>query len=531
MKKRPSFLLAALSGILLSAAWPVSPLTALIFIAWTPLLWLEYQGISRRKFFGWTYLTMLIWNTAATWWIWNASAPGAIGAILANSLLMCLPWLGFHFVKSRAGERTGYLSLIAFWLSFEYLHLHDWGLSWPWLTLGNVFATHTDWIQWYEFTGVSGGSAWIMIVNLLLFLLLRKKWMQATFHKGYALSAAAALALPLLASLYIRHTAAQPAETPQQGSNIVIVQPNIDPYEKLETGSFDAQLNKLLRLSESALDSHTVLVIWPETAIYMENGIEEDKIKQNYFLNPLWDFLRRHPHLNLLTGIETFRKYKGPETATAFRFPDADVWYDSYNAAMILDSTGSLAVYHKSRLVPGVETLPPYLKFIAAWFEKFGGTTGGYAGQAERTVMPTSNHSYKIAPSICYESIYGEFMSAYTRNGADLIAVITNDGWWGNTPGYHQHENYARLRAIEARRWLVRSANTGVSCIIDPYGKIIDPQPWAQPAVIKASVPANKTLTFYVKHGDLLSPVAVTAAILLFAWTLLVIIKNRKERG
>ena len=141
------------SGLLLYAAWPVSPLTALIFIAFVPLLWLERQGIRRKKFFGWVYLAMLIWNVAATWWVWNASAPGSIGAFLANSLLMCLPWLGFHYLRPRMGDIIGYSSLIVFWLSFEYLHLQNWGLSWPWLTIGNVFAAQPGWVQWYSFTG------------------------------------------------------------------------------------------------------------------------------------------------------------------------------------------------------------------------------------------------------------------------------------------------------------------------------------------------------------------------------------------
>src|SRR5882757_3019172 len=100
MKKFHPFLLSVVSGLLLFTAWPVSPLTFLIFVAFVPLLWLEQQGLARKRFFGWVYLTMFTWNLAATWWIWNASIPGAIGAILANSLIMCLPWIGFHFIKA-----------------------------------------------------------------------------------------------------------------------------------------------------------------------------------------------------------------------------------------------------------------------------------------------------------------------------------------------------------------------------------------------------------------------------------------------
>lgn len=530
MKKLPPLLLSLLSGLLLFTAWPVSALTFLIFIAFVPLLWLEQQGIRRRKFFGWVYLSMLIWNLATTWWIWNASEPGAAGAILANSLLMCIPWLGFHFVKARLGDKPGYISLMAFWMSFEYFHLSNWGLSWPWLTSGNVFATHTGWIQWYEYTGVSGGGLWILTVNLLIFLLLRKKIKEGSFHTITLIAIALVLAIPLAIS-YLMTPNAQTTDSAAQ-KNIVIVQPNIDPYEKLSTGSFDAQLQKLIRLSEAAgIDSNTALVVWPETALYTEYGFEEDSLRKNYFLPPLWDFLRRHPSINLLTGIESFRLYKNKQTATAKNMTGSSTWYDSYNAATILDSSGPIAFYHKTMLVPGVETLPPFLHFLDAWFEKFGGTASGYAGQTDRTILQTSNHSYRIAPAVCYESIYGGFMSAYIRNGADIIAVITNDGWWGNTPGFRQHLNYARLRAIESRRWVVRSANTGVSCIIDPSGKILDAQPWEKPAFIKQSVPATNTLTFYIRNGDILSKTAVAAAIILIIWTIIVIIKKKTNRA
>jgi apolipoprotein N-acyltransferase len=129
-------------------------------------------------------------------------------------------------------------------------------------------------------------------------------------------------------------------------------------------------------------------------------------------------------------------------------------------------------------MVPGVETIPPFLHFLDAWFDKFGGSTGSYTGQPNRIALATTNSSYLIAPSVCYESIYGEFMSRFTHNGANIIAIITNDAWWGNTPGHLQLLDYARLRAIETRRWVVRSANTGISCVIDPAGRITESRPW-----------------------------------------------------
>jgi len=527
LKNIHPFFLSALSGLLLFAAWPMSPLTFLIFIAFIPLLWIESRGIRRRKFFGWVYIAMLVWNVAATWWVWNATGPGAIAAFLANSLLMCLPWIGFHWVKSRLGERPGYLSLIVFWLSFEYFHLQNWGLSWPWLTIGNAFAARPGWVQWYAFTGTSGGSLWVLIVNILLFRLLLSIMRKRNPPGMTAKWASAALLIPIVLSLLLKPN----REDRTPATNVVIIQPNIDPYEKITTGSFDAQLHRLIRLSDSAIDDSTVLVVWPETALYEEHGFEEARLKQNYFLNPLWDFLRRHPRINLLTGIESYEVFNEKHSPTAAKLPNTDQYYESYNAAAIMDSSGPAAFYHKTRLVPGAETLPPFLRFLTPWFEKFGGTDQGYTGQDDRSPLNSTNHSYQIAPAVCYESIYGEFLSRYVRNGADLVAIITNDGWWGNTPGYHQHENYARLRAIETRRWVVRSANTGVSCVIDPSGEILESRPWATEAFIRRPVPAEEGMTFYVRYGDCISKIALILAALTLVYTIAMIIKTRTNRG
>jgi apolipoprotein N-acyltransferase len=505
----------------------MSPLTPLIFIAFVPLLWIESTGIRKRKFLGLTYITMFIWNVATTWWIWNASVPGAVSAFIANSFLMCIPWLAYSLFRRNYGERIGYGSLIIFWLCFEYLHLQDWGLSWPWLTLGNVFATHPGWVQWYEYTGTSGGSLWIMLMNILLFKLFLQ---QRT--KGYKLTIkkiilpASILLLPFFLSILIKSLQPETGNLQPETGNIVIVQPNIDPYEKIYTGSFESQLGKLISLSEKEIDSNTALVIWPETALFMPNGIEEDKMKTNYLLNPLWGFLQKHPNINLFTGIESYRTYEKKQTPTAKEIPGTSFFYDGFNGSVLLDSSGAKAFYHKSMLVPGVETLPWFLKFIDSWFEKFGGTTAGYARQKDRTVLTDSIHKIKIAPSICYESIYGEFMSKYVDNGANLICIVTNDGWWKNTPGHKQHMSYARLRAIETRTWVARSANTGISCFIDPSGKVSESQGWDKAASIKKSIVLTNSRTFFVTNGDIIGRASVAVSVLLLVLSIFIYLKT-----
>jgi apolipoprotein N-acyltransferase len=352
-------------------------------------------------------------------------------------------------------------------------------------------------------------------VNILLFLHLKKN----TGHEGaksyrQMIIAVLLLLLPILIS-YVIPIPKSPADA---NGNIIVVQPNIDPYEKVNANDFSGQLNTLIQLSEQKIDANTELVLWPETALYTSRGIDEDNLKENLELKPFWDFLLRHPRITLFTGIESYRIYPGQQTSTARPTGDGH-FYDAYNGSVLVNNNGPLKFYHKSMLVPGVETLPWFLKFIDKWFEKFGGTTAGYAKQKERTVLEDPGHGIRIAPAICYESIYGEYMSKYVRNGANLICIITNDGWWGNTPGYKQHMNYARLRAIETRMWIARSANTGISCFINPYGTVYQPQPWNKEVAIKQVIPKNNYQTFFVRHGDLLSRIAIVASVLLVLWS------------
>ncbi|MFZ9387079.1 MAG: apolipoprotein N-acyltransferase [Chitinophagaceae bacterium] len=514
-------LLAALGcGLLLFSAWPVSPLTFLVFVAWVPLLWLESVVPGRKRFFGLTYITMFTWNVSTTWWIWNASEPGALAAFFANSFIMCLPWLGYKIARKWLGNPGGYLALIAFWMSFEFIHLQDWGLSWPWLTLGNVFATRPDWVQWYEFTGTSGGTLWVLLSNILIFGLISEYNRNGRSRKYFAQLAGWLLLLFIPIIIY---SPSKKYGTPgDAGDNIVVVQPNIDPYEKISAGTFEAQLKKLISTSEGVMNERTSLVIWPETALYTENRINESEMKENFFLAPLWAFLKRHPGTRLFTGVESYRVF---DQKTGQSVEYNGIHYESYNGSALLDSSGPLAFYHKSMLVPGVETLPWFLKFLSTWFAKFGGTTAGYAKQVERSVLNGAN-GYRIAPAICYESVYGEYMSRFIRNGANLICIITNDGWWKKTPGHKQHMNYARLRAIETRTWVARSANTGISCFIDPLGRVYDPQPYNTQAAIRFSPGHNNTISFFVKNGDLLSRFMIAVSGILFLWVLM--LKGRK---
>jgi apolipoprotein N-acyltransferase len=125
--------------------------------------------------------------------------------------------------------------------------------------------------------------------------------------------------------------------------------------------------------------------------------------------------------------------------------------------------------------------------------------------QEERTVFVSKYGPGKVAPVICYESIYGDYVGQYIRNGAEFIFIVTNDGWWKDTPGYKQHLLFGRLRAIETRKSIARSANTGISCFVNQRGDIDQPQPWDTATAIKQTLVSNEGMTFYTRYGDLIA--------------------------
>jgi len=515
-----------LSGIMLFAAWPVSPLSFLIFLGFSPLLFIAENSTRKIIFFWYCFAAIFIWNIGSTWWIWNSTDVGSIAAIIANSLLMCLPWLGFFSIQQKQGKQLGYFSLVVFWMLFEYIHL-NWQLSWPWLTLGNVFATHPNWIQWYEYTGVSGGTLWILLSNILLYELIQAFRLGSALKKTIVLLALTIIT-PLIISYFISQKLAnkKPSTTT---TNLIIVQPNIDPNGKFNQNNAAAQIQLLIDLSEKQIDSSTRLIIWPETA--MSVAELQNNVPQNLYYQPIFQFLYRHPSVTLLSGIETYKNYQNIKaTNTARKTPDGN-YYDAFNASVYIKMNEDLQFYNKGKLVPGVETLPSFLNFMGPVFEKFGGTAGGYGKSDSSSVFKVKDNPYVAAPIICYESIYGEYVASYVAKGANVLCVITNDGWWGNTPGHKQHVAYASLRAIETRRWVARSANTGISAVIDPAGNILETRAWDTPAMIKYAIPTSAELSFYVQYGDWLYKIAAILALVFIGWRGYSIIRMKISGG
>ncbi len=531
---RQPLVLAVLGALLLWggwAPWPSAGLSLLLFIGWVPYLLLERQltlaRARKRRVFASTYLFLLLWNALTTWWVSYADLAAGIAAVVLNALLMCLPLMAFRQTKKRLGNRIGYLSLPIFWIAFEQLHLR-WDLTWPWLTLGNGFAAAPQWVQWYEFTGFLGGSVWVWVVNLLFFRVLIKNHevkIKSTVVPTAATSGSStasvgsflifnsqflipflAMALPIGLSYLLGATYHEKGPT----TEVLVVQPNLDPYvEKFEGGAkfipYDAQLTRLISLSEQKLTPQTRLVLWPETAL--EEPYWENTIESNPKIRRVRAWLARHPGVALLTGITTINSYPSKEAASeTARYRDDLGYYDIFNTgAYFADATAPIAFYHKSRLVPGVEKIPPVLASVISHID-LGGTVGSVGSQAERTVYaaPANAPALRVAPVICYESIYGDFVGEYARNGATLLGLITNDAWWHDSPGYRQLLRLGALRCIETRRDLARSANTGFTGFINQKGEITQREPAWVPTASRATVHLNDEVTFYARFGELI---------------------------
>ncbi len=522
LKKLQNLGLSLLSGILLSVAWPAHGFAPLLFVALVPLLWVEdsistkgykYSGI---RLFPYSYVTFLTWNLLTTYWVWHSSAFGGIIAFTLNSLFQALVFQLFHYTKKHTAKIPGYTALVVYFIAWEFFHLR-WDLSWPWLTFGNGFSEYYKWVQWYEFTGVFGGNIWIFVSNIVVLFILKDAIALNDFKPVRTKLNFLFLwiAIPFSISYYMYRSY---TEKPNP-VKVVVVQPNIDPYnEKFDGMTASEQLEKMLTLAKVKTDSTTDYLIGPETALV--EGIWENKIEESFSIQRIRTFLKDYPHLKFVLGLSSYRMYEKGEKPSSTSRPwrkRKDMSWDAYNTGMQMEDGQPIQLYHKSKLVPGVEKMPfpSLLKPLEKYAIDLGGMPGSLGVQDERGIFISHSDSRKIAPAICYESIYGEYCGDYVNKQAGLIFIITNDGWWKDTPGYRQHCSYARLRSIESRRSIARSANTGTSCFINQRGDIEQPTKFWVPDVIAGTINYNEEITFYTKYGDYIARVSCFLAVTL----------------
>ncbi|MEZ7528084.1 apolipoprotein N-acyltransferase [Cloacibacterium normanense] len=517
--------LSLISALLLSISWPTYGIPFFIFFAFVPLLLMEqeiskFSKINKKGWvvFGLTYLAFFIWNVVTTGWLYHAKNPDGNNSLLAvaipvivNSLLMSLVFQLYYWYKKVRGTYFGLVFFVAIWLSFERFHL-NWEFTWPWLNLGNAFSEYPQLIQWYDTIGATGGSFWILLINVFAFYTLRI-WQAGRIRKDLVKNISilvVIIVLPLLISIY-KYNSYQ--EKPVGEVTTLLLQPKLDPYtEKYSKDSLQI-LGELLTLAEENSKTKVDFFIAPETAFPGNGSLSENGFNKSTSIAIAKEFLGKHPQSIFLTGAST-HKFLFDEAATEDYSTEIQegVWVNSYNSALQIIPNQNVEVYHKAKLVPGVEIFPyiRYLKpILGDAMLDFGGANSSLGIDKERKVFSNTFNKAKMAPIICYESIYGEYVTDYVKNGANLLAIMTNDSWWDNTEGHKQLLSYARLRAIETRREIVRAANSGISAHINARGDILQDTFYDDRTalLVKANLLEEKSI--YTKIGDLISRIAI----------------------
>lgn len=512
-------LLALATGLLLAAAWYGAPTPLLYLVALAPLLVAEERaarfGYPARRVFLLATAAFGTWNAACLFWIWNVSEVGGVTAVVVNTFAMSATFFGYHWTRRNSPVDLTPFSLAFWWLAFERLYQNA-EIEFPWMTLGNALATTPQYAQWYEYTGALGGSLLAILVSSAL---ARLSFSFADGHSRRRVIALAGVATILPAGATLASLARYHSYQEQgPAAEVVIVQPNIDPFNEKWGGMADRdQMTLFLDLAYGAATPATQLIVGPETA--MTEDIWENHIMSHATPQMIAARLGLQPQAGVLLGASTRRAYAPGEQipATARKFARSDIHYDCYNTALLFDTAG-IQIYHKTKLVTGVEKMPypQTLAFLGRLAMDLGGTFGSLGTDAEPREF--AHGKLRVAPVICFESVFGEYVSRFAAKGANLLAVITNDGWWGDTPGYRQHASYARLRAVENRRYVARSANTGISCIINQRGDVLQSTGWWEPATLRGEVRLNDTATFFTRHGDIVGRAATWGAAALLAY-------------
>ena len=519
------WLLILISATLMSIPYLIPHCGFTSLFAFVPLFYLDKLLTEYKVKRGLLYYfsLFLLFNIATTFWIYFVSAIGSIFALLLNALQMSAIFAIFRWSRRRSKGILPYIFFIATWISWEKIYC-DIEISWPWLQLGNSFAKSIELAQWYELTGILGGTFWILFTNLILFLLLeaiQRKEKRAIISNSIIY--AVFIIVPITYSI-IRFNTYEEVSNPKE---VVVVQPNVDPFNGKYGGISQLKLDhNLIDLSKKVLTPETDFIVTPETFTY---SVDVDNATNSSSVKRYLELLEEYPNASILFGALTYKRFYQAQRPTYTARKGTGFWYDTYNSAFLLDSEGNYSYSHKSKLVPGVEIIPyqQYIPFLGELVSKFGGAASSYARMPGGMSVMEAKDGTKICAPICYESIYSDYVRECVKKGTNLIFVITNDGWWGDTPGYRQHFDYARLRAIETRRSVIHCANTGISAVIDQRGVAHHKTKYWVEESFNAIANSNDKLTPFTIYGDIVGRVSYFVFILLLVSQL--VVKRRSE--
>jgi len=535
--KLKNIILIFLAGILLGISFPPINLFFCSFFGLALIIYLALDSKSYGQLFLRSYAVFAIEQLITISWLGlsglRANADfflviGGLVTIIIHSLFLLIPVLVFYFIsKNIKIKKFPDLTLSFFpfiWTAFEYFHSLG-EVSFPWLTIGNAFTTQLDKIQFIEITGVYGISFWVCTIAVLIYYIYKESRKDCSggcllsFRKRKNIYLyIVILVLYILPNIYTAITGARNEYTDyvKEGTvNVGIIQPNFNPWTKWHMNPTSqtqeyADLLHQMNTRDTGLD----LIVLPEAALtyYLT---EPHNLSKFRILKDAVDSL----NVPVLIGAPDILIYTDTLTAP----PDASVYngkykYSSFNTAFLLkkgQEVSELQKYHKIRLVAGSERVPHQDIFIfLKKFINWGVGISSYEIGKDTTIFNLNDRN-TFNTAICYESIYPDFFRRFVNKGADFSVVITNDGWWGKLSGTYQHNQFAILRAIENRRWIVRCANTGISCFIDPFGNMVLKTEINEREFINSKIGIKKDMTFYTKYGDLIGIISLYFSVIL----------------
>lgn len=520
ISKDSPLLQAIATGLLLGLAWTPLPLGVLLFIAFIPLLICSDSLLQQYKpyqFFAFSFLALALRNLITLYWIGMVSPAACLGSIVLLSFVFAAVLVCFQWSRKTGSRLISYLLLITLWVSAEWFCEEV--LRFPWTSLGFGLAQEYSLVQWYEFTGIYGGTIWILGINILLYETYRTFTLpsgrQTTFIRRILAAASLIAILAPAGSSCLSYFNYRPS---MDAIQVVVVQSDVSPHEKFKPEAARAQLARLIKLSRSAGKLNTEYFIWPETAIEPFHALNEDSLVRNESVLAIRNFLEAYPSGNVIAGAMTFRQN--------LMHPADTNWY---NTALHIENSDKIQLYHKSKLVPGTET---------TMFQDENGKAHGvslYLGGLTKTFSTTPNDIFYaesgmgIAPAICFESVFGAYISHdLVFKGAQLIAVISNDAWWGKSSGTSQHMEYLRLLAIENRRSVACSSNGGISCLIDQQGNLISKIPAGTEGAISAELLLREEPSFYAAHPQYIPLASLLLAILGILASVVLLLMGKK---
>ena len=512
-----------LSGVLFALGFPPVPLPITLFVALIPLLIV----IERRKTFAEVtravYFMSFIASLIALYWVGGytqAKDPflmiGGFLLFFINPIAFCIPTTIYYMGRGHVARKRLLFLFPFFWVLYEVLYtLTDW--SFPWLNIGNGMSNFTTFIQFADIFGIYGLSLVVVYINVFLFLGLRTYQKKKQVFNVYVILACVFLIVPLIYGAVKLEEANKQNDTIKVG----VVQPNLDPYDKWAEKAIDPVLDIYVDESHKLYKQNIDLLLWPETALPI------------YLLDPvyrnIYESVRKlvdSSGVPLLTGMPDLRYYtkaeKKPHDVKYSKI--SDLYYATYNAIYVMNPHGTLPQrYGKMKLVPFGERVPfvdqiPLLGDLMRWGVGLSGWNVGEELTVFSVKVPSRADSVHIGGVICYESIYPEPVRHLAASGAECIVVVTNDSWYGNTSGPYQHRDYAKIRAVENRRNIVRAANGGISCIIDSYGRIMSQTKMYERTTYTGNVNLSHESTFYMKYPDIIIGLSVFLCGLLIAW-------------